>query len=156
MFNCLLSLSFMAMWDREQYWVLVLITSCAHTLSRNVTDNWGYSERRCSYSPTICWLISPEPKCDGWGLVERIWASFPSFVFLFFLMPHPHCLANRNENRIQGTVESVRKTFLLVCFGSIHFRWHNSWIPLHVWLITLQDQGGQCAGERKVQMCSYF
>lgn len=48
------------------------------------------------------------------------------------------------------------KKYLLVCFSSIHSRWHNSWIPLHVWLITLQDQGGKCAGERKVQMCHIF
>lgn len=67
-------------WDREKFWLLLLIKSRANTLPLDVRDNWVDSERRCLYLPTVCWLISPELKCD---VVEGRWVSFISFFFFY-------------------------------------------------------------------------
>lgn len=86
-------------------------------------------------------------------------------VLFFFFMLHAHCLANRSENRMQGTGNSARRNFLskqsmicklACCCCRIHLRWHNSWIWLDVRHITLLGWEGKGAGERNVKMCVIF
>lgn len=66
-------------WDKEKFWLLLLIKSRANTLPLDVRDNWVDSERRCLYLPTVCWLISL--KCD---VVEGRWVYFISSFYAVF------------------------------------------------------------------------
>lgn len=112
--------------------------------------------------PPIWWLISPEPRWDARRRAEKSLSFFSFICFLHATSSLPskqqwkHDSGNGGfspEKFLLGTKNMVCQ---LVCFSSIHLRWHSSWISLNVWLIALQDQERRHWWERSYRECHIF